>query len=196
MYAAVKKTPDLTGAVEVLPAGKYGGAPEFDPPSKHCIGNPSIGHVISAVVMEPSELADYCRKNPIFTPKITPPETASYADRAMFWAVFRSIKEDDRGALYAKGGYKLINETVLLAMEKLKDAQTPGERVYTPEEEYARAKADAEKYAAAMAEAHVDAPLLEKIEGISWKDEMKKMAEESKAMKAAEDDIAKVMDPE
>lgn len=124
MHAACKKTPDRTGAVEVLPAGTHGGAPEFDPPRSHCIGNPSTGHVISAVTMTPGELRDYCAKTPIFTPKITPPADASLTDRALFWAVFYAIREEDRGKLYEKGGIKLINETVLHAMRKLKHVLT------------------------------------------------------------------------
>lgn len=114
LEVAMGKTPDLNGCVQVIPPGER----------EH-----ATGFTLKVSKLDPTDVAGFCRDNPIFHPTdLEPPADLSFADRAAYLAVLRGMKEWDRALLYEKGGMPLIRETILLAMKKLAEPKTTIEK--------------------------------------------------------------------
>ncbi len=92
--AALAKTPDAFGAVEVCPPG---------------VREHAVGFTVKVSKLDPHDVAGFCRDNPIFHPTdLEPPADLSFADKAAYLAVLRGMKDWDRALLYEKGGMPLI----------------------------------------------------------------------------------------
>jgi hypothetical protein len=48
-------------------------------------------------------------------------------ERALFLVILGRIRGEDRATLFAAGGYEIIRETVLLAIQKIKDQRKSSE---------------------------------------------------------------------
>lgn len=108
LVAAMAKPPNALGCVEVTPPGRREHANGF---TLECVAFQSR-----------EELDDYCKRVPLVTglnARFSPPPDATLAERAVYNEVFRRMTEEDRAALYARGGCAMVVETCMDAARRM-----------------------------------------------------------------------------